>query len=180
MDRRLLVALLLIPIVLYWYQGEIAARLWSLFHGQDTSVALRWAIWDSTMYMVKEYPVFGIGWNTYWLEYPEYNYFIQSTHVLMYHAHNLYLNILAETGFLGLFFFLTILIGHAVKATRLKGDRLRQAAQYGVGALVIAVLVSGVTDFELYSHQVSVVFWQLLGLIGAFMKLSKEQENKEN
>ena len=38
---------------------------------------LRWALWDSTMYIVRENPIFGIGWNTFYLVYPDYNYYIQ-------------------------------------------------------------------------------------------------------
>ena len=173
-ERRLLWSLLGIPIVLYFYQGEIAGRLWSLFHGQDTSVALRWALWDSTTYIIAEHPIFGIGWNTFWLVYPDYNYFIQAPVILMYHAHNLYLNMLAEIGIPGFILFMTVIIGHAVAALRLDGDGFRKSAQIGMGTLVVAMLVSGLSDFELYSHQVAVVFWQLLGWVGAFMKVNEK------
>ena len=63
------------------------------------------------MYIVRENPIFGIGWNTFYLVYPEYNYYIQGPNVLMYHAHNLYLNILAETGIPGLLSFLAVIVG---------------------------------------------------------------------
>ena len=36
-ERRLLLSLLAIPIILYFYDGEIATRLWSIFQGHDTS-----------------------------------------------------------------------------------------------------------------------------------------------
>ena len=109
--------------------------------------------------------------NTFYLVYPEYNYYIQGPNVLMYHAHNLYLNILAEIGIPGLLSFLAVIVGHVITSIRLKGDLFRQAAQIGVGALAVAVLVSGLSDFELYSHQVTIVFWQLLGWVGAFVKV---------
>ncbi|MFR6482916.1 MAG: hypothetical protein ACLUPK_07310 [Veillonella sp.] len=32
-------------------------------------------------------------------------------------------------------------------------------------------LFSGLSDFELYSHQVTIVFWQLFGWVGAFVKV---------
>ena len=89
----------------------------------------------------------------------------------MYHAHNLYLNILAEIGIPGLLSFLAVIVGHVITSIRLKGDLFRQAAQIGVGALAVAVLISGLSDFELYSHQVTIVFWQLLGWVGAFVKV---------
>ena len=47
-ERRLFLSLLAVPIILYFYEGEIASRLWSIFQGHDTSADLRWALWDST------------------------------------------------------------------------------------------------------------------------------------
>ena len=170
-ERRLFLSLLAVPIILYFYDGEIASRLWSIFQGHDTSADLRWALWDSTMYIVRENPIFGIGWNTFYLVYPDYNYYIQGPHVLMYHAHNLYLNMLAETGIPGLLSFLAVIVGHVITSIRLKGDIFRRAAQIGLGALAIGVLFSGLSDFELYSHQVTIVFWQLFGWVGAFVKV---------
>ena len=35
-ERRLLYALLAVPLVLFFYHGEVSSRLWSLFSGQDT------------------------------------------------------------------------------------------------------------------------------------------------
>ena len=174
-ERRLLLSLLAIPIILYFYDGEIATRLWSIFQGHDTSADLRWALWDSTMYIVRENPVWGIGWNTFYLVYPEYNYYIQGPNVLMYHAHNLYLNMLAEIGIPGLISFIIVLLGHVVTSIRLKGDVFRKAASIGVGALAVGVLVSGLSDFELYSHQVTITFWLLLGWVGAFVKVQQNQ-----
>ena len=75
-ERRLFLSLLVVPLILYFYEGEVASRLWSIFQGHDTSSDLRWALWDSTMYIVRENPIFGIGWNTFYLVYPEYNYYI--------------------------------------------------------------------------------------------------------
>ena len=153
-ERRLFLSLLAVPVILYFYEGEIASRLWSIFQGHDTSADLRWALWDSTMYIIRENPIFGIGWNTFYLVYPEYNYYIQGPNVLMYHAHNLYLNILAEIGYSR---FVIIPCSYCRSCNyiyTIKGDLFRQAAQIGVGALAVAVLVSGLSDFELYSHQV--------------------------
>lgn len=173
-ERRLLLSLLAVPIILYFYDGEIATRLWSIFQGHDTSADLRWALWDSTMYIVRENPIWGIGWNTFYLVYPDYNYYIQGPNVLMYHAHNLYLNMLAEIGIPGLISFITVLLGHVITSIRLQGDVFRKAASIGVGALAVGVLVSGLSDFELYSHQVTITFWLLMGWVGAFVKAQQK------
>ena len=59
-ERRLLYALLAVPLVLFFYHGEVSSRLWSLFSGQDTSVMLRWALWDSTMYIIHVFQSSGL------------------------------------------------------------------------------------------------------------------------
>lgn len=163
-ERRLLYTLLIVPIVLYFYHGEVAGRLWSLFNGQDTSVMLRWALWDSTTYMIREFPFFGIGWDSFWMTYGDYNYFIQDPSVIIYHAHNVYLQVAAETGIPALVLFLVILLGHAIRIRHLKVQDLGITLRYGIFLVVINVLVSGLFDHALYSQQVGVILWQLLGL----------------
>lgn len=172
LNRKLLLSLLAIPAVLFFYHGGVAQRLWSLFAHADTSVSLRYAIWDSTTYMIEEFPLLGIGWGAYWQVYPSYNYFIQDTSTIIYHAHNMYLHIAAEIGIPGCICFLMVLILHAWKAYRLPvGDKTTELViKYGITALVVGVLVSGMTDYELFSNQVSIVFWQFLGLGAAVIQ----------
>ena len=160
-ERRLLYALLVVPLVLFFYHGEVSSRLWSLFSGQDTSVMLRWALWDSTMYMIEDFPVFGIGWDAFWMTYPDYNYFIQDPTVIIYHAHNLYLQVAAETGPISLCLLLAILLGHSRNIQKQK--HLAIPYRYSMTLITVVVLVSGLFDHALYSQQVSMVLWQLLG-----------------
>lgn len=178
LDRRLLWTLLLVPLVLFFYHGEVATRLWSLFTHDDTSINLRMALWDSTTYMIADHPLFGIGWDAFSRIYPEYNYYIQTPGVIIYHAHNMYLNLAAETGLPGAAFFTGSMLWHAVKAQKLphavNAQQLSQAAQeepvtyesivkYSMTAMIIGIAVSGIFDYTLFSHQASAVFWQLLG-----------------
>lgn len=59
--------------------------------------------------MIEEHPLLGIGWGSYFLAYPDYNFFIQNDNVLIFHAHNMYLNMLAEVGIPGGLAFLAAL-----------------------------------------------------------------------
>lgn len=177
-ERRLLWSLLLIPAILLFYHGEVAGRLWSLFSGQDTSAMMRWALWDSTLYMIEDHFLIGSGWDTFLFVYPDYNYFIQGPEVVMYHAHNLYLNMFAEVGIPGGVLFLTVLVGHGIVVGKTTSRAVGRTLQYGLGALLVGVLVSGLFDHTLYSKQISMIFWQLLGL-GAAM-VSYEQDSSLN
>lgn len=173
-DRRLLLSLLAIPAILFFYHGEVASRLWSLFDGNDTSAVLRWALWDSTTYMIVEHPILGIGWDAFWFVYPHYNYFIQAPDVIIYHAHNMFLNVLAEIGIPGALFYFSAIYGHAVYALRLPKATISNIVKYGMGAVVVGVTISGLFDHDLFSHQVSVIFWQLLGWASAVLYTYKK------
>ncbi|SUP44959.1 Lipid A core - O-antigen ligase and related enzymes [Veillonella criceti] len=177
-DRRLLLSLLAIPAILFFYHGEVASRLWSLFDGNDTSAVLRWALWDSTTYMIVDYPVLGIGWDAFWFVYPHYNYYIQAPDVVIYHAHNMFLNVLAEIGLPGALFYFAAIYGHAVYALRLPKATISNIVKYGMGAVVVGVTISGLFDHDLFSHQVSVIFWQLLGWASAVLYTYKKNNYK--
>lgn len=166
-ERRLLWSLVVIPITLFWYKGEISSRLWSLFQDNDTSVALRWALWDSTTYIIEDNPITGIGWNAFIRVYPDYNYFIQSSHIMMFHAHNMFLNMAAEVGMVGLLLFLILVGYHWYCISRYTHSFYGTICYYAMGALVVGLCVSGLSDFELYSHQVGTVFFQFLGITAA-------------
>lgn len=75
--------------------------------------------------MIEEHPLLGIGWGSYFLAYPDYNFFIQNDNVLIFHAHNMYLNMLAEVGIPGGLAFLAAFFAQGIIAYRIfKGERL--------------------------------------------------------
>lgn len=179
-DKRVLPVLLVVPVLLFFYHGEVAARLWSLFDTQDTSVLLRWALWDSTTYMIADHPVFGIGWDAFWFVYPKYNYFIQTPGVIIFHAHNMYLNMLAEVGIPGAFFYFAAIVGHGIASWQSRIAKTSFLVKYGISAVLLGILISGITDYDLFSHQVSIVFWQLLGWSAALMASAESVYQKDN
>lgn len=169
--RKFLLSLLSIPLIMFFYHGGVANRLWSLFGHQDTSVSLRYALWDSTTYMIAEYPFLGIGWGSYWATYPEYNYFIQDN-TIIYHAHNMFLHLMAVIGIPGAICFVVVLLIHAYQAFKLPTDNnlLTSVTKYALPAMILGIFISGMSDYELYSSQVSNIFWQIMGLGAAVIK----------
>lgn len=55
---------------------------------------------------------FGIGWGSFKFAYPAYNELIQKAGITIFHCHNLFLNILTETGLAGFITFFTFFFGH--------------------------------------------------------------------
>ncbi len=177
-DRRFLGVLVMIPVFLLCYHGQLAVRLWSLFSGTDTSVMLRYAFWHSTWQMILDHPWLGVGWGAYWEMYPRYDYFVHNADVIIYHAHNMYLNMASETGLFGLALFLAAFIGHGWGAWQLYRNAtqpLEEAVGLGMLLVIIGLGVNGVADYNLFNRTVGLAFWTLAAVTAAVWKNKKQK-----
>lgn len=181
-DRRIWLVFLLVPVVLLIYHGQITERFLSLFSGEDTSTILRFALWESTAAMIEDFPLTGVGWGAYFRAYPDYNFFVGDTSVIIYHAHNMYLSLLAETGIPGGLFYFLLFFSHGALAVRLyrKGEEPDEKAAGLALALIIAgMAVYGIGDYVLFSRAVSITFWALLAL-AVCLEEERRDEKKRN
>lgn len=167
-NRRIFWLLLLIPAAVLPAHDAVLERLLSIINPTDTSSTLRIALWESTVAMIMDRPLLGIGWGAYWLVYPEYDFFVQDAGTKIFHAHNLYLQIAAEIGIPGFVAFLTVMAGHARLAARLignAGDQWASALMLGVVAALVGLAVNGLTDHILFNIQLSMLFWLLNAMV---------------
>lgn len=172
-DKRVGLLFLLVPVVLAFYHGQVVERFLSLFSGEDTSVDLRFALWESTMAMIEEHPLLGVGWGAYFLAYPDYNFFIQEEGVLIFHAHNMYLNMLAEVGIPGGMAFLLAFFAQGIlcwRNYRHGNDSFTKSMGLGGVLMVMALSVISMGDHVLFSRSVSFCFWSLSALCASCRK----------
>ncbi len=172
-DKRFGLLFLLVPVVLAFYHGQVVERFLSLFSGEDTSVDLRFALWESTMAMIEEHPLLGVGWGAYFLAYPDYNFFIQEEGVLIFHAHNMYLNMLAEVGIPGGMAFLLAFFAQGIlcwRNYRHGNDGFTKSMGLGGVLMVMALSVISMGDHVLFSRSVSFCFWSLSALCASCRK----------
>ncbi len=149
-------------------------RLTSVLTGQDTSSALRVAYLRSTELIIEKFPL-GVGWYGYQFVYPAYNYYLMDTSVTMYHCHNLFLNVLAEMGWLGLFAFLLvwgIFIFNGIKLARFGRRQWLCAMGRSYILAVIGIAVGGLTDHVYFNSQMGLLFWVFGILIMLCRKLN--------
>lgn len=176
-DKRILILLLAIPIVAFFYHGQIAIRLMSLLSQSDTSASLRIGLWQSTIAMIQDHPFLGIGWGSYFLTYPDYNFYIQDKTVIMYHAHNMYLSIIAETGIIGGITYILLIFLHGYTSFKLykkAKDVINKSIGLGGVLVTIGILVSGIGDYTLFSRSVSGCLWAIFAIImSAWIELKK-------
>ena len=147
-------------------------------YGGDTSIALRMAYLKSTKWIIEEFP-WGVGWYGYRFVYPTYNFYLADKSVIMYHCHNIFLNVWAELGWHGLLVFLVVWFGIFFPA----GWRLAyngrslwlKAMGRGYVLATVGIIVGGLTDHVYFNTQMGLLFWLLgfLTVIGVRMNDGK-------
>lgn len=160
----------------------VLERVNSILHPlSESSSAMRLAIWHSTLYMIGDHPLFGIGWGAFPDVYPAYDYFLSDPKPIIYHAHNLYLQLIAETGLVG-FSFWAVVVGRSIYKL---GKRIRKQDPLALAILCAlgVVLFGGITDDWLYNPKMSCFFWFLIGLsqceIKSYLYSRKKIKNYE-
>lgn len=73
-------------------------------HAGNYAVIERLAHWQAAVEMARDHPFFGVGLGNYSVRYAQYR--LINWQLPLGHAHNTYLNLLAETGMVGLFAYL--------------------------------------------------------------------------
>lgn len=158
---------ILVPLALFFFSDTFAERIMSVLHPVDTSASLRMALWESTIAMIRDYPITGIGWGAYLWTYPAYDFFIQNPDVKIYHAHNMYLHLMAEVGIPAFLLFMAILantIRLAVRVAKRCKDKWLAGLAMGVIASLLSLLVNGMTDYILFNIQLSMFFWMMVAV----------------
>lgn len=179
-DKRLWLLFLLIPPILLFYHGGVTDRLLSIFYHSeaDTSVSMRLDMWYSAMEMIIEHPLLGVGWGAFKFVYPVYNELIQEAGITIFHAHNMFLNIWAETGVLGFVCFFCFFYGNAYYGWKLLNMPQVHTFDRSAAMMMIAAVVSqticGFSDYDLFSTQISLTFWLICGIFAnAYIECKK-------
>ena len=89
--------------VVMWFASGWDDVMFSL--GKDPTLSGRTFIWDAVIERLWQRPWLGYGYHGFWDERGESIYVFRAVHYIVYQAHNGFLNIAIELGFVGLFFF---------------------------------------------------------------------------
>lgn len=148
-------------------------------------VSIRADLWGSALDIYTERPVLGVGLNNFKEGYAslpstlanasQRRLLHQGQVLTPPHAANLYLNILAEEGLIGILAFLAF-AGAAV-ATTYRGCRVRDPAAravcVGLGAGLMTLALHSMLEVTLFS-EVSMPLFALLGVAATFVALERE------
>jgi O-antigen ligase len=155
--------------------------------GGSTSIEQRLQIWRAAVHIVVDHPLTGIGPDVFALVYPRYqsaswvaglgaNYLVNG-------AHDIFMNVLADQGFVGLAVFLTLLVFVGLRSAgtwrRLRAlerdengappeialARSHRALLAALSASIVAYVVQA--SFNVQQVGLSFVFWLLVGSLAA-------------
>ncbi|MHB8155153.1 MAG: O-antigen ligase family protein [Candidatus Omnitrophota bacterium] len=148
----------------------INSRIKSAARMDDLTIQIRLKLWMEALRIIRDYNFTGCGLNTYSMVARNYKSFDQGG----VYAHNSYLQMAAETGLFGLFAFLAVLfiffkIGF--RQLNIKCNTLLLGLLSGI----LAFLVNAFFDTHFYALQLIVLFWYMLGLTIAVIKVSPER-----
>lgn len=174
--RLSLLLALSLTAVLFAVASSPLVRTRLAFSGilSDATVQSRVAIWSGTLRMIEARPLAGFGPGTFGRVFPRFRddrlskFEDELTPVT--HAHNEYLEILAETGVIGLmataaFWGAGLVAGwRTLREERNPEDRVFVTAAV---AAVVSILVSSFFGVELRTTTTALFFWLLLGLLAA-------------
>jgi len=142
---------------------SVRARAAAVFGGQSASNMFRLLTWQGAARMALHHPLLGIGPGGF-----EYAFMRHAIAGYTRAAHQTYLQVAAEQGFLGLAAFLWLL-GAALFAARraLARGRDFRDRMLTIGAIsaLAALLVHSFLDYDWYIGAIGLVFWLLLGLL---------------
>ncbi len=139
-----------------------------------SDVVTRLLLWGTAWDYFMHSPVFGVGWGNFVHLYGlDLSSFMRPE---MLAVHNLYLQLLAETGLVGFvaFFYLVVQSWRQARSQwRSSVDFLDLALAFGVLGALLSVLVHGFVDF-LLDAQIPALFWVLLALLVASGRLQRK------
>ncbi len=134
----------------------------------------RWPIWRATWAMIAERPLFGHGWGTFEGLLPGYR--PRPTGYFYDHAHNEYLEVLAESGIVGLCAvgWLIFLFGRRLVSTLSAPlTRTQRTTVMALAVSIMSVLIHSAADFGLRVPGVALTF---LFIVALFARAAEEPE----
>lgn len=172
----LLIMSLALVLLLQYLPEHKRQELGARFNFSDPGGRDRKALTKISLDMWSSRPVLGLGLGTYMYNFEEFNIDKKSYPWGPSYAHNCYLQILAETGLLGLASFLLLIVALFYSSIR-RIKKLSMGLDKNIAVVILggllAYLVHSAFDTNLYSLDLGIFFFLLLALNQAQLKLSE-------
>lgn len=157
----LLVAFVMIPM----FPSNILNRILTIFSG-DSSISLRWVIYSSTLKYIFANPVFGSGLGMNVLQimmYASNSYPVNMSSFI--HAHNVYLQIWAESSIFSLLFYILGIVMLIIKNYNLvKNNDTTNYLNIGCIAAIIGSSIFLIFDYAWAYPRIMLLYWCMIAV----------------
>ena len=175
--RTLLIALLVILVIALSLLPLIGTeRLASLFDTQSGTTFLRLKLWQGSLNMIRDHPLFGVGLDNFLYQYRTRYVLPEAWEELdLSHPHNIVLDYWTRLGILGVIAIAWLQFAFFKKALRLYrqlADRDLKALLLGLMASMVAFLAHGLIDNSYFLVDLAFVFCLTLGVVATMEEAS--------
>lgn len=159
--------------------GPIAARLGPGTQGPSEILLSRWNVWTESAQIFIQHPIFGVGVMNLTNYLPSNS--IPGTEILN-DAHNIFLNMAAERGVIGLatfVFFVFMLFRTLRRVLPATTSKLEYAMVAGLLATFAGYFAHGLFEVSYYDYKVLLLFWLLVGVSASLPRLMSRAEETD-
>lgn len=163
--RLALVAASLVGVIAVWQSPVVGLRISYFLMTPNRYLLIRVHIWEATLRMLRDHPIFGAGLNAYQSTMAPYRA-TSAYPVPEPYPHNIALTAWTEVGILGLVAFMYLLVALAVRPwlALKRSSGLYRPLLWGLGAAFVMIFVHGLVDSPYWKNDLSVEFWVLAAL----------------
>ncbi len=155
--------------------NSVKQRLISIVYSfKDSSFFYRIEIWKNAIKMSKIYGIKGLGYG--YQSFHEYYAHYKIPGFNATHSHNLFLQILLESGIVGLILWLYIVLStlfyNVVRI--LKNSLIVKYKEWISLVILLAIMIHGIIDYTLFDYRINFQFWLAIALTAQGMRTNKE------
>lgn len=157
------------------FPDTVGARIRNFVSMTDSANNYRVSVWNSSWEMLSDVFVSGLGMGEEAFKTAYIGYASAGTQYAM-HSHSLYMQIVIQTGVIGLVLFAVFVFNSARRccssvAIKSSDEFLSTVAKAALSG-AFALLVAGIFDYTWYNYRVFFMFWSLIGFACAAANLN--------
>lgn len=165
-DKRFLgvcmAALVLAPFIL---PESILQRITSIGNTGDSSTSYRISVWIASIYMVRDFFFTGVGLGPEAFSVMYRNYALGGASFAL-HAHNFYLQWVADMGIGGLIVFALIILTAYKCISNIKTEnKLIKYTGFAIAGSLIGYLFQGMAETMWYNYHMILIFWIFMSFV---------------
>ena len=178
----LILSLVVICVIgVFWVGGDrLASNIEAArgeFETSDSRIGVtRTQTWRSTIQMIKDYPITGVGLGGYWTAFPAYH--DASGTMTPQQAHNDYLELMASGGIVGLALFAwsAAMVLKQARGNLHSQNSFRRAACFAALIAITGVAVHSLVDFGLHRMLNAMIFAALIVIATGIVEIESDPQ----